>query len=391
MSQSAINTSSKKRSFIDRLAFNYFIKMVKEQAVEAEDEFHILNEKEVKSIQQIRTWALGWSAALGVLGVVVLYIPYHLWKATLFPDTTMTLPWVGEQKLPIIFTIYSTILVVIELYYLTIVNLQAVHKMAKVCGFPQKDDPDYEKHLEGLYSIGMERDSKEMQKYGINPLAGINKYYLMIVVLLNRLKGTITNLVVKLIFKRLLGRIVLRVYIDLLGMPVYAFWNALAAHKVLREAKIRIMAPNLINQLTNQLYDELKHDEQFKDFLYDALQLIAVVKRTFHHNHYLLVEKLITKFDIPIKEEQAEMLKKDALLDKVKSINAEAREGIAKLCIFGMMIDGSLSNKERDLLDELQNLDLIKYEWKTLKKWEQSFVNGQGLDEFFGQQILKQD
>ena len=390
MSQSVINTSGKKRSFIDRLAFNYFIKMVKEQSGNAEDEFHILNENEVKSIQQIRNWALGWSIALGVLGVLMLYIPYHLWQKTLFPETTLHLPWVGTQNLPIIFTIYSTILVVIELYYLTIVNLQAVHKMAKVCGFPQKDDPDYEKHLEGLYSIGMERESKEMQKYGINPLAGINKYYLMLVVILNRLKGTITNLLIKLIFKRLLGRIVLRVYIDLLGMPVYAFWNALAAHKVLREAKVRIMAPNLIKQLTNNLYEDLSHDEEFKDFLYDALQLIAVVKRTFHHNHYLLVEKLITKFDIPIKEEQAEMLKKDELLEKVKGINGEAREGIAKLCIFGMMIDGSLSKKERELLDELQSLDLIEYDWQTLKKWEQSFVSGQGLNEFFGQQLLKQ-
>ncbi|OJJ22403.1 hypothetical protein BKI52_06900 [marine bacterium AO1-C] len=389
MSQSVINTSPKKRSFIDRLAFNYFIKMVKEQSGNAEDDFHILNENEVKSIHQIRRWALGWSAILGVLGVVVLYIPLYAWP-TLFPKTTIHFPWIGTQKVPIIFTIYSTILVVIELYYLTIVNLQAVHKMAKVCGFPQKDDPDYEKHLEGLYSIGMERESTEMQKYGINPLAGINKYYLMLVLILNRLKGTITNLLVKLVFKRLLGRIVLRVYIDLLGMPVYAFWNALAAHKVLREAKVRIMAPNLINQLTNNLYEDLEHDEEFKDFLYDALQLIAVVKRTFHHNHYLLVEKLITKFDIPIKEEQAEMLKKDALLEKVKGINGEAREGIAKLCIFGMMIDGSLSRKERDLLDELQNLGLIEYEWQTLKKWEQSFVNGQGLDEFFGQQLLKQ-
>lgn len=385
MSQTIINTT-KKRSPIDRLAFNYFIKMVKKQAGTAQDEYHILNENEVQAIRRIRNWALAWSAGLGILGVVVLYLPFYFMRS-IFPDTAMHLPFLGHMKLPIIFTVYSTILVVVELYYLTIINLKAVHKMAKVCGFPNTNDPDYEKHLEGLYSIGMERESKEMSKYGINPLAGMNRYYLIVIVLLNRLKGTITNLLIKLIFKRLLGRIVLRIWIDLLGMPVYAFWNALAAHKVINEAKVRIMAPNLINQLTNQLHEELKDDEEFKDFLYDALQFIAVIKRKFHHNHYLLVEKLITKFDIQTKEEKA--LEKDELLDKVRNINSDAREGIAKLFLFGMIIDGKLSLKEKRTLEELQKLQLITFHWETLKSWEQSFFNGQGLDELLSTKVLQ--
>lgn len=384
MSQPIINT--KKRSLVDRLAFNYFIRMVKGHPKEAEDAYHILNDNEVKAIHRIRTWALAWSAALGILGVLILYLPIFYLPGW-FPDTVMNLPWLGTTKVPIITTVYGVLLVVIEIYYLTIISLQAVHKMAMVCGFPDPADPDYQKHLEGLYSIGMERESKEMAKYGINPLAGLNKLYLMIVVLLHRMKGTITNLLIKLILKRLLGRVVLRIWINLIGMPVYAFWNAWATNAVIKEAKVRIMAPNLVIRLTNQLHEILKDDAEFKDFLYDALQFIAVIKRKFHHNHYFLVEKLIKKFDIETKEQKA--LEKDALLDKVRKINPDAREGIAKLLLFGMIIDGKLSLKEKRTLQELQKLNLITFDWQTLKSWERSFVNGQGLDELLSTKVLQ--
>ncbi|WP_045113963.1 LBF_2804 family protein [Microscilla marina] len=378
--------NAKQRSLIDRVAFNYFIKMVKKQSVQAEDDYHILNDKEVKAIHQIRRWALAWSAALGVLGVLVLYLPIHFFPA-LFPSISMNLPWWGPAKVPVVSTIYSIVLVVIEVYFLTIVSLQAVHKMAKVCGFPNIDDPDYEKHLEGLYSIGMERESTEMANYGINPMAGLNKYYLMLVVVINRLKGTITNLLIKLLLKHLLGRVMLRLWINLAGIPVYAFWNAWATNTVLKEAKVRIMAPNMVIQLTDQLYELLKDDEEFKDFLFDALQFIAVIKRKFHHNHYFLVEKLILKFDIETKDQKA--LGRAQLIDRVNSINPEAREGIAKLFLFGMIIDGKLSLKEKKTLQELQQQGLITFDWATLKSWERSFVNGQGLEELLASKVLQ--
>lgn len=385
MSQPIIE-SAKKRSLIDRLAFNYFIKMVKKYAAEAEDEYHLLNDKEVKAIHKIRQWALIWSAVLGVLGVLVLYLPIHFFP-WLFPDTLINLPWLGLTKVPIISTIYSIVLVVIEIYYLTIVSLQAVHKMAKVCGFPNANDPDYEKHLEGLYSIGMERESTEMAKYGINPMAGLNKYYLMLIVVVNRLKGTITNLLIKLLLKRLLGRVMLRLWINLAGIPVYAFWNAWATNSVIKEAKVRIMAPNMVIRLTDQLYEILKDDEEFKDFLFDALQFIAVIKRKFHHNHYFLVEKLILKFDIETKDQQT--LAQEELIAKLNSINSEAREGIAKLFLFGMIIDGKLSLKEKKTLQELQKRGLVTFDWSILKRWEHSFVNGQGLDELLESRVLQ--
>lgn len=385
MSEPIIQTA-KKRSLIDRLAFNYFIKMVKSHATQADDEYHILNDNEVKSLEKIRRWALVWSATLGVLGVLVLYLPIHL-MPWLFPDTLINLPWWGPTKVPIVSTIYSIVLVVVEIYYLTIVSLQAVHKMAKVCGFPNAQDPDYQKHLEGLYSIGMERKSTEMAKYGINPMAGLNKYYLMLIVVINRLKGTITNLLIKLLLKRLLGRVMLRLWINLAGIPVYAFWNAWATSSVLKEAKVRIMAPNMVIQLTDQLYELLKDDEEFKDFLFDALQFIAVIKRQFHHNHYFLVEKLITKFDIETKDQK--ILEREELINKLNNLNSDAREGIAKLFLFGMIIDGKLSLKEKKTLQQLQKQGLVTFDWSTLKSWERSFVSGQGLDELLSNRVLQ--
>lgn len=375
------------KSWIDYFAVNYFNKLIrfKHKTESSPDSFHLLDDKEIEAIKKIKFWAMFKAAACGIFGVIFLYLPYYFFPY-LFPDTFVELPWFGLTPLPLVFTVYGMLLIIPELYALTVINLQAVYKIAKVCGFPNQNDPDYEKHLKGLYHIGTEQQSKEMSAYGINPFEGWSKSFLVMVIWSNRLKGAVTNVVTKFFLSRVLGRILLRYFIDMIGIVVYAFWNARATYIVIREAKVRIMAPFLIEELTEDLYEDFQADEGFRDFLHNILQLIAVVKRKYHHNHYLLVEKLIKQFDLDY--QHITVLPREKIIEQAQKLKPQTQEGVAKLLIFGMLIDGHMSKKEKKVLEQIQQTYPLNYTWKDLKKWETSFYTGQGLDELFAAKIL---
>jgi hypothetical protein len=236
------------------------------------------------------------------------------------------------------------------------INIRAVFKIAEVCGFPDKNDPDYDKHIESLMRVGLEKDDKSSSTYGLNPLQGASRWTLFLFIFISRLKASISNYVAKILLRRILGRYALRAIIDMVGVPVFAFWNAYASYIVIHETKVRIMAPNLIRQLCRNLFEQYEHNPEFTAYIYDTLQYIAMSKRRYHHNHFLLAKNILLIFTIPVKDVHP---LSDDYLQKVKNSKPEIKEGIIQLLILGFIIDGNLSQKEFSMIDKLHSEGVI--------------------------------
>ena len=376
---------NKQRTLLhEKYAFRYFQRLNRKR-VEQADDYHTLNELEIKSIAATRKKSLFLAALFGTLGVLLLYLPLYFFP-NFFWQIQMDLPYLGTMPIPVGFGIYGTVLAVAEITALVLLNLRTVYKVAYICGFPNIDDPNYEKHIQTLFEVGLEKPNKEILMFGINPLAGLSKLNIFFFTFFNLLKATLSNVLVKMFLARVLGRFALRAYIDLIGIPIFAFWNMYTTNRVIREAKVRIMAPNMIEHLNDKLYIALKDNEDFKRTLYDALQFIAVTKRTFHHNHFLLVDKLIHVFSIEIKKQKP--LSRVELIHRVEMLDDDAKQGLARLLIFGMLIDGRLSIREKSVLDELSRQGLIHINFATLKAWEKSFIEGRGLNQLLETKIV---
>ena len=199
--------------------------------------------------------------------------------------------------------IFSVVLVMIEIWYLTYINIKAVSGIAHVCGHPNPTDENYKHNLEALIAVGLERKHKQLESIGINPYEGLNKFGVIIFQFLLRLKATASNMMFRMIMKRALGRYALRFVLDMLGIPVYAAWNIWGCNRVINEARIRVMAPPLIKRCAEILYEDQKDNPEFRKHLYDTLQLISESKRSFHYNHFLFIIKLLNKFYFLVQEE----------------------------------------------------------------------------------------
>ena len=133
---------------------------------------------------------------------------------------------------------------------LTLLNIVGVHEIAVATGFlTPETKPD---RMPALLSIGLERKTTEVTRYGIDPFEGLHPWMLFLFNLVLRLKGWLANQAVRYLVRLLLGRYAVRALLDFAGVPLYMAINAYAAHAVLREAKVVLMGPEAIRALVRR-------------------------------------------------------------------------------------------------------------------------------------------
>jgi hypothetical protein len=173
-----------------------------------------------------------------------------------------------------------------------------------------------------------------------------------------------------------LGRYAVRAVLDFAGMPIYMAINAYSVHAVMREARVIIMGQTLINLLISRLpRGELSAAE--KELLYDTLQYVAVCKRDFHQNHYLLTKALLEFFQVP-GEEYHRLA--DDYAERLKQSSAAPAALCRLIILLGFILDGRVSWRERQKLRHMNRLGVLKESHADLKRYTRDFLNGAGVD-----------
>lgn len=374
-----VNMAEKKRKgFWERFAVRELSKTVDAQEGDA---LFLLSEAEIAALQKIKRRTYFKAGLAGVLGVALLYGPYHLFGEALFPMNQIWIPVYGEYiELEVSFLVYSLVLVMAEIWFLTHTNIMAVAAIARACGHPNAADKNYENNVNALIAVGLEKKQKELESIGINPYEGLNPIGLFVFQLIIRLKAALTGFLFKLLIKKALGRYALRAVIDFAGMPVYAFWNIWGTRTIMNETRVRVMAPPLINRCADLLHEQHKNNPEFIQSLYDTLQLISESKRSFHYNHFLLSVTLLDRFGIVITEEPPY---NDDFLEEIPNLSAETRRGVQQLFVFGIMIDGAISTREKKAIRYLIDKGVLEYSEEEIRAWSKDYFDGRGIERFF--------
>lgn len=369
---------SKKKSFWERLAHK---RLSTGENFQDNEELYTLSDTEVSQLKKIRNITYVKAGLAGFLGIALLYVPYYIWGEMLFPKRLFNLPFIENPiELEIEFLVYSLVLVFIEIWYLTFINITAVDQISKTCGSPNPSDPLYENHIEDLINIGLDKKQKELETLGINPFDGLSRSGVFAFQTLVRLKATLSGFIWKIFVGRILGRYAFRMLVDLLGGPLYAFWNILGARKVMNEARVRVMAPPLIKNFVDQLAEKNENSPDLRRSLINGLQVIATSKRAFHYNHYLLATTILNRFDLTINPETD--FEKEFVY-RIDELPESIQKSIVKLIVFGIIIDGRLSMMEKRTLIKLHKEGVLPYTYDQVKEWSNDYYEGRGLEKFF--------
>ena len=358
-----------------RRIYSIFYRILPVTRVEVDDRLYLLSDKESAAIRRRERIAIILSAVIGALGVLFLYIPYYL-APSWFPETSFTL-FNQAFSLPLVFFAYSAILVWIELVLLTLLNIWCAHEIATATGFLNYENKAQESRHNLLMDISLEKKNKKVLTYGIDPLQGLNKEALMAWNLLFILKATLTNFLFKFVIQRMLGRYAIKAVQDFAGIPIFAFWNAYGTWTILREARVIIMGQNLIEEVLRQLAARTNPSEADKLLLRDTMQYVAVSKRDFHQNHFLLTQNLFEYYGIPMREQAWD---EKAFRLHLQGASAETRSVCVMLVVLGLLLDGNISMRERIKIRKLREQGLIPYTEQEIIGFKNDFLDGKGIE-----------
>jgi hypothetical protein len=312
------------------------------------------------------------AAGLAVLGFLGYYLPVYF-APHLFPSATVTLPLVGAARIPWGELAWAVILTTIELFLLTLLNIVGVHEIAVATGFLTPETKG--DRVPALLSIGLERKTTEVTRYGIDPFEGLHPWMLFLFNLVYRLKGFLANQAVRYLVRLLLGRYAVRALLDFAGVPLYMAINAYAAHAVLREAKVVLMGPEAIRALVRQVSGQVPSPVE-RALVYDTLQYIAVSKRDFHTNHYLLTKELLELWRVPVETRHPTPAD---YLERLAAAPPQAKALCQVLILSGFVLDGLLSRREIRRLTALQRLEILPDRPAEVRRELRRFLEGGGL------------
>ncbi len=355
---------------MQKIYATYLDKLPKEE-VNAIDKLHLLTDEERLKIRKVYRKYIWQAAILGALGVVFYFAPLHFFPS-IFPKTTITAFFEQPFELAYGEIIWGIFLMIIELHLLVLVNLKAVNALANATGFYQNQH----QKSDFLLQLGLDAKDLGLNDYGIDPYQEVNKNILFVFNLILKLKGFLANKLLQYLVKRLLGRYAVRYVVDYVGIPIYMTINAYATYVILNKTKICIMGSNLVSDFMQNLPKKTLRIEE-KELIYDTLQLVAMSKRDYHKNHFLLTEALFNHFEIEKKE-------KHIFQPKFYENLAHSTEFMQKTCneliLLGFVLDGKISKNEAKKIKTLQNHGILNESIESIRTKTNNFLNGKNFD-----------
>ncbi|MGL6269693.1 MAG: LBF_2804 family protein, partial [Chitinophagaceae bacterium] len=143
-----------------RKIYSIFYRLLPVTKVNVDDELYLLNEDEITAIRKREQIAIVISAIIGALGVILLYVPYYA-----FPDWFLSIPFTlfGKKiEVPVAFILYSILLVGIEIFLLTFLNIWCAHEIAVATGFLNYENKRHPEKHNLLLDIGLEKKNKKI-------------------------------------------------------------------------------------------------------------------------------------------------------------------------------------------------------------------------------------
>lgn len=336
------------------------------------DEPYVLNAVESRVIRRTKVVILTFSAFIGVLSILLFYWPQYVWTG-MFSGTPITV--LGQTvEIPFGAVLYGLLLVYLQISLLLWLNEWGVKMIMEVCQFPRAHDAQYDQNLQSLADATLEKAQSGLLRFGLDPYLTMPRWGLNAFFLLAIAKAAICALILQLFLKLFFGHYVLYQSMELVCLPIYAFWNARASWQVLHEAQVRVMAPTTIREFVHELYLEWGKNDAFRPLILEALQFMSILERPSNYAHFLLTETIVDRFslsrDIPLTGHFSE---------RVAEAPLEVRRSLERLIVFSSLVDGHLSWVEKQRLRELRQKGFLTYSADEIRRISTDYKQGRGL------------
>ncbi len=234
----------------------------------------------------------------------------------------------------------------IEFYLLYKLGLWAAYRLNQLAGMELENDPDLVTENANLLSrMALEIPDPDLRILGIDPLRLTDKRSLLIRTFFYKAKVLLSNLLAKIVLRKVLARNSLRVYADYVAAPITAIWDGLVIYLILIELRIRLLSRVLAKEVTDQILekkDSLSENAKFA-FL-AAVGNSVVFTQRFHPSLEYMLIKMYKGFGLNSSRHSFDDL--ETFGNLVSKLSGSEKEACLRLLSLACSFDGKLSSFE---------------------------------------------
>jgi len=347
------------------------------KALESGDAVHVLNPEERKGLSRVERGAVFRSALAGALSggscaAAEVYADAHWAHA---PVTYWS--FLGGV------TIVASVLEIAFVYWDT---LRSVHELARVAGIElfgndrQKSDDAL---IDSLARAALELPNPVDLGIGVNPHREAKKWQLLAASLAYKAKIGVTNFIIKLLIRRVLGRVLVRGalrYLPFVSLPVTAAWNGIVTFLVLREARIRAIGPSAAGELMELLFkDTPVLSTEGRLSAVRAVASAIVRTQDLHPNLVRLLTLVGEHAGQAI--DGSELDDVGQFLAGLKTLPEKEQQLSLRILSVACVLDGRLSVREKQLWRDAMSAAGRNADFANLENLRTAFVRGDGVSD----------
>jgi hypothetical protein len=283
----------------------------------------------------------------------------------------------GRTWVLVLVTIAATGLEIAFLYWDA---LRAVHLLAERAGLhlaPNNDEDGPSTVTLSLARAAMELPDPAKGPLDINALRGASKFRLVLEAVLYKAKIGLTNFLVRLLIRRLVGRATVRYLLVFMAVPITALWNGIVCWLILRQARFRVIGPSAVEETLNRLVSETQsRPRPFAEALVRAAAATAVSKRRLHPNLVLLLEGLherTGRIPVPEADDPAR------LLAALRALGPDERKRVLRILALALVLDGGVTKDEQRFWIRCLEVSGCAFPGDYVENLRHAFVRGEPL------------
>ena len=337
----------------------------------------VVSSAEWKELNRNARRSVMQSAALG--GVMVLFLVIPQWLLSDFFTMGLVTWNVFDFELNLnLYTMeWSLFLIVLELMLLQLLHLAAIRNVALNTGYAswnalRTDDGIAER----ISAIAMQQKPEDIRSMGFDPYSGMSKVRLYLIGVLSLIKAVVSNLIVRVILLRVMGRYAVREVLDLAGVPVYAFWNGFTTWRLLRSARIAFMGEYVLRGWLRR-WENTSFNQQEIQLFHEATQQVFMMRRSYHPNLVTLGKQINTVWrrNDPINTSTG------AFVIRCNECSDQARRVIQDILILGITLGEVRGYRSSRVYKEIVQSEYMRIETDVFVRMRSRLRRGEPLFE----------
>ena len=372
--------SAAKKPLLERVGVRYFrARSSTRPSVTAIDAIHVLNPQERAAMRRVQAGAIFRSALAGALSggasaaAEIIAEPLLPPGAALFSaDGLRYWTFLGGV------TLLAAVLEILFLYWDT---LRSVHELAREAGlelFGKDRKTSDEALVDGLARAALELPNPIDLSNRVNPHREVKKWRLVLASLAYKAKVGVTNFLVKMVVRRMLGRVAVRsvlgALVPFVAVPVTATWNALVTWRLLREARIRAMGPSALAELIETAFSDVANLSPQGRLSAVRAVAAAIVRTQDLHPNLVRMLSLVSKRAGDTGNNELDDV--GQFLVTLKALAPEELRLSLQLLALALAVDGKVTSREAKLWKDAQAAAGKSLDLKPVELLRRAFARG---------------